>query len=187
MREFYFSMENDFVKITDAVYKVLDFLPEDPLKTAAKDQALLVLKGLTQQKAATGLLQDIEVLENYLKLAKYRGWLADMNFFIITGQYRRIAASLQKHAPASKPQTANNSSAQPSKPKKTKKPEEKLTGRQLQIIKILKQRQKAQVAQLMEELPDITKRTVRRDLDDLLKKGKIARVGQFNQVFYQIA
>ena len=35
-------------------------------------------------------------------------------------------------------------------------------------------------------LPDITKRTIRRDLDELLESGKIVRVGEFNQVFYQI-
>ena len=36
-------------------------------------------------------------------------------------------------------------------------------------------------------LPDITKRTIRRDLDELLESGKITRLGDFNQVFYKIS
>jgi DeoR/GlpR family transcriptional regulator of sugar metabolism len=61
-----------------------------------------------------------------------------------------------------------------------------LTARQQKIIEFLKQKEKAQVADLQQVLPDVTKRTIRRDLDELLVSGIIVRMGEFNQVFYQI-
>src|SRR5437868_6535715 len=115
-------MENNFVKITNAAYNILNFLPErDPLKNRAKDKVLAILENIT-------LIFETE------------GWV-----------------SLQK---------------------------EKVSR---QLLDMLSKREKAQVADLIKELPSVTKRTIRRDLDDLLKKGKIVRVGEWNQVFYQFS
>ncbi|MEI7425008.1 MAG: DeoR family transcriptional regulator, partial [Candidatus Staskawiczbacteria bacterium] len=58
--------------------------------------------------------------------------------------------------------------------------------RQNKIIEFLNKNGKAQVMDLQTVLPNITKRTIRRDLDDLLESGKIARLGDFNQVSYKI-
>jgi hypothetical protein len=58
--------------------------------------------------------------------------------------------------------------------------------RQAKIIEFLGKNEKAQVMDLQTILPDITKRTIRRDLDELLGTGKIIRLGDFNQVFYKI-
>jgi len=60
------------------------------------------------------------------------------------------------------------------------------TARQEKILGFLTKNEKAQVMDLQTILPDITKRTIRRDLDELLKAGKIIRYGEFNQVFYKI-
>ncbi|MEK7664582.1 MAG: DeoR family transcriptional regulator [Patescibacteria group bacterium] len=62
-----------------------------------------------------------------------------------------------------------------------------ISERQKKIIKFLEENKKAQVMDLKKVLKDVTKRTIRRDLDDLLKKGNIVRVGEWNQVFYQIS
>ena len=58
--------------------------------------------------------------------------------------------------------------------------------RQRHILKILLEKEKVQVADIIKELPDVTKRTIRRDLDDLLKKKKITRLGDYNKVSYSI-
>jgi len=40
-------MENKFLKLTNTVYKVLEFFPEsDPLKNRAKDKALAIMEHL---------------------------------------------------------------------------------------------------------------------------------------------
>src|SRR3989344_3664581 len=72
------------VKITNALYRVLDFLPEqDPLKNRAKEKALAILENVTlvsgtegwtslqKEKASAQLLDDIGILQNYLKIGKH--------------------------------------------------------------------------------------------------------------------
>lgn len=63
----------------------------------------------------------------------------------------------------------------------------KALARQGKILKMLSEKEKGQVSDFIKEMPHITKRTVRRDLDDLLRSGKVVRMGEWNQVFYRIA
>lgn len=65
-------------------------------------------------------------------------------------------------------------------------PSHEVTARQRKILDFLRENEKAQVMDLQTILPDVTKRTIRRDLDELLQAGKIERLGEFNQVFYKI-
>lgn len=211
--------ENDFIKLTNAVYKILDFLPEqDPLKARAKEKALAILENLTlisgakgwfslqKEKASAQLLDDIGVLENYLKIGKYQGWIDSMNFLIITKEYNLIKSSINPPTGLIKKSLEINYrvskedvnlidkkepfvAVQDNKLKIANKPLitiEKFSERQGKILQILGETEKAQVADFIKELPNVTKRTVRRDLDDLLKRGKIVRVGQWNQVFYKV-
>ncbi len=202
-------MEENFVKIVNATYKLLDFFPDsDPLKNKAKEKALAVLEGLTlissaegwaslrKEKATAQLLDDIEILETYLKLGKYQGWIDNINFLIITKEY----SSIRDRIYLPKGPIRNNleviSSVLDNKKElgsqsshlgvevKDKIPED-YSDRQRKILLMLSEKEKVQVSDIIKEIPNITKRTIRRDLDDLLKKGEIIRIGEFNQVFYQ--
>ncbi len=145
-------MENDIVKITGALYKLLEALPDqDPLKNKTKEKALAVLEGD---------LGGIAVLEKYLDVAAGQGWISAINVLILKKEYAGLKG---KKIPM-------NTS---------------YTDRQSKILKILENKEKAQVSDLIKQLPNITKRTVRRDLDELLKMKIITRIGEFNQVFYQ--
>ncbi len=64
--------------------------------------------------------------------------------------------------------------------------EKPVSGRQKKILEFLVENKKAQVMDLQIVLADVTKRTIRRDLDDLLEKGRVVRIGKFNQVFYEL-
>ncbi len=182
-------MEHDFVKITGGVYRALDFLPEgDPLKNKAKELALAILEAVLRKDLAEKLQKDIIVLESYLKLAKSCGWISDMNYLIIAKQYQEIRNfNIEiKNPPSPKAPAWQGKPKEQETEKPTPSVVENFSERQTKIIDILKKKERAQVADLIKQLPRITKRTIRRDLDDLLKKKKVARVGQFNQVFYQI-
>jgi len=181
-----FFMQQDFVKITEAVYRVLEFLPDDVLKTRAKQQALAVLEAATRKKPAPKLHEDIEVLENYLKLAKHCGWISDINFLILSKEYGRIQAGLGAEITNYKPKITNKPQIPNQNIKSTQTPVGDFSERQTKIIDILKKKEKAQVADLIKQLPRITKRTIRRDLDVLLKEKAVVRVGEFNQVFYRL-
>jgi len=202
-------MQDKLLKLTNTVYKVLEFFPEsDPLKNRAKDRALQILENPTED--------DIDVLLGYLWIGKMQGWLNSVNFLIISNEYEKITLQLrsgqEKAAPSAhkvgetgeprpegreiEPGIGNNSVPQIEKPKTAPEPvltntepetPFSLSGRQSKILDFLNKNEKAQVMDLRTILPDVTKRTIRRDLDELLEVGKIVRLGDFNQVYYKLA
>ena len=213
-------MREDIVKITHAVYAVLDFLPQgDPLKNKAKEKALAILENFTlvgdengwlslkkylasdRENVIIQALHDVDVLEGYLEIAKHQGWISNVNFLIIIKEYGKIkeyltsqrkavqASATLPQAPA-KPEIPKIANEEAFKPENVLRVNEVASGkssvRQVKILQILAQKQKAQVSDIIKELPDVTKRTIRRDLDELLKAGKIERIGEWNQVFYKI-
>ncbi len=61
-----------------------------------------------------------------------------------------------------------------------------LTQRQKRIIEFLRIKENAQVWELQKVLPEVTKRTLRRDLDELLQKNLVERKGAWNAVSYEL-
>ena len=165
-------MNDELLKLTNAVYKVLEFFPEsDPLKNRAKDKALAIMSAFDGGKASN---DDIDILLGYLWIAKSQGWLNSFNYIIIANGYENI-----KKQPPSKPTEKA--------PNPVLNDMGAFSDRQKKIIDFLSKNEKGQVMDLQMVLPKITKRTIRRDLDELLKAGKIVRAGEFNQVFYKIS
>ena len=221
-------MEEKFLELTNAVYKVLEFFPEsDPLKSRAKDKALVIMEHLVlinetsgwtsfnKEKVKVQLLEDIDMFLGYLWIGKSQGWLNSVNFLIISNGYEKIKKEIGLAIGPSIEFTQKlpglNGEVAQAEPKTlpdpilnnigTKKEEvpisfnlsdrqnpltREVTARQRKILDFLKSNEKAQVMDLQKILPDITKRTIRRDLDELLEVGKITREGDFNQVVYKL-
>jgi hypothetical protein len=166
-------MQSNIIKLTNTVYELLEYFPEsDPLKNKAKEKALEIMSRVAGENP---MQKDIDALLGYLEIGKMRGWLNPVNFIIISNEYKKIGKSTQ-----SRPVSVLNNT-------ELKAPNFSISGRQRKIIEFLEKNEKAQVMDLMSVLPNITKRTIRRDLDELMKNGNIVRGGEFNQVFYEIA
>ncbi|MFA5878066.1 MAG: DeoR family transcriptional regulator [Candidatus Staskawiczbacteria bacterium] len=196
-----------YTEITNAVYSLLEFFPEaEPLKQKTKEKALEILENLSlvflleepnqtiiqKVKAASQVLRDIEVLKNYLALAKERGWISTMNLMILYKEYQGIKEAvrpisvlipLKEEMPENKVKLVENTPVD----KNVNKIAEnvKLSPRQNRILEILQAQEKAQVSDLQKALNNVSKRTLRRDLDELLKIGKVERSGEWNQVIYK--
>ena len=154
-----------------------------------------------REKTKLQTLEDIEIILNCLKLARMRGWINGVSFLIVFNEYEKIKKEIgipiiisertQKPVEPVLNEDAMEKQVRDTQffiaPKLQDDKIFKLSDRQIKIIDFLERNQKAQVMDLMTVLPDITKRTVRRDLDELLKMGKVAREGEFNQVLYRIA
>jgi len=169
-------MDEKFLELTNTVYRLLEFFPEsDPLKNRAKDKALAIMSALggSASGGENSIAEDIDILLGYLQIAKAQGWLNSANCLIISNEYENIKKQISP-APAEPIQRL----PLPSVPS--------VSGRQKIIIEFLSAKEKAQVQDLQLVLPEVTKRTIRRDLDELLNIGKITRLGEFNQVFYRI-
>jgi predicted HTH transcriptional regulator len=61
------------------------------------------------------------------------------------------------------------------------------SSRQEKILTFLKEKERLQVKDLKNVFPEISKRTLRRDFEQLLKKGLVVRMGEKNNTFYQVS
>ncbi len=231
-------MENKFLKLTNTVYKVLEFFPEsDPLKNRAKDKALAITEHLIlinetsgwasfqKEKIKVQLSEDIDILLGYLWIGKSQGWLNSANCLILSNEYEKIKKEIGpiiqlagSGNPASQeiigkelpfsgnlpmPDEASQKLPGIENPLVLQKstqtapksvldntgaatPSFNISARQRKILEFLSKNEKAQVMDMHKVLPDITKRTIRRDLDELLEADKIIRLGNFNQIFYRL-
>jgi hypothetical protein len=96
-------------------------------------------------------------------------------FLVLEKEYQKIAKWLAEQ-PAVFPVEV------PQKPKEGNS----LSERQKKIMGILQNKEKTQVWELQKVLTEVTKRTLRRDLDDLLSLNLIERKGEWNAVFYRL-
>lgn len=71
-------------------------------------------------------------------------------------------------------------------PKQVRARARKLSERQERILAMLRQKDRVQIWELQKILPNVTKRTLRRDMDDLLAGGMVEREGEWNSVSYRI-
>lgn len=215
-------MDENFIRVINATYKLLDYFPDnDPLKGKAKERTLKILENLSlvsdasgwtslkKEKASAELLDDIEVLKNYLHLGKYQGWVGGINLLILLKEYDNIKRSsiiptngnikynLEIISNVKSPEEKairgvenNNLKNGGSYEKQVVLPENisgsKMSERQKKILEIIANKGSAQVSDIIKEIPNITKRTIRRDIDELLKGSKIIRNGEWNKVFYQV-
>ena len=152
------------MKLINIIYKLLEFFPEDPLKNKIKEKALQIMENKKKE--------DVDLLLDYLQIAKNQGWLSPINYLIICKEYKKITWEDKPNEPKERPKIVLN--------------KYQITGRQAKILEFLKKGNTAQVMDLQAILPNVTKRTIRRDLDELIKLGKIVRTGEFNQVSYKI-
>jgi len=61
-----------------------------------------------------------------------------------------------------------------------------LNSREEKILEVLEEKGRAQVWEIKELFPAVSKRTLRRDFEKLLKRGLIERMGERNNTFYKL-
>jgi hypothetical protein len=198
-----------FIHLTFAAYKVAGLLSEkDPLGRQIRDSVnqllasllLLVEENLVMSEQKRSVLpraiRELGVVVAYLNYAKRTAQINPGNFLILEREYNKIGELLRKlheekaqKAPTQtvvrKPEPTRQAPPRAIK-QDTTESRESLSGRQTRILEIIRNKDKTQVWELQKVLPEVTKRTLRRDLDDLLNRRLIIRQGEWNEVFYQV-
>lgn len=157
------------------------------------------------KKTETGSLQvlkDLEVLDSFFEVAKDQNWVRPAELLAIQREYANLRGELEKPSaiektkekvevlprqsvqvrqemPSQAPQVLNQLASQTLA-------KNGLNQRQEMILEFLREQGNAQVWQIKQILPDISKRTLRRDFERMLGQGVIERVGEKNDTFYQI-
>ena len=170
------------------MHRVADAFLQEELKQETKESANTILAdlivfvekdGVSKEKKYELIHQitrQIDVLLVYLDRAKREGWVHSENFSVLELEYGRLKDFLEVfESVEEKPQTASLNHEKGA-----------LTDRQRKIIEFLKRKDTAQVWELQKILPQVTKRTLRRDLDSLLQLNLVERKGEWNSVVYEL-
>lgn len=177
----------ELVELTNKVYKqTLLFPKKEPLRYKIREIADEIVRNVVEWEKSEkeDLLFDIEknllIIKAYFNIAKWQNWVSYFDILRIELEYDKIG-NFYKKKEVEKPKAA----IVVKKEKKVvaKKP---LNSRKKKILDILKQKEKVQVGDIKEMLGDVSKRTLRRDFDDLLKQNLVERIGESNNTYYKL-
>jgi len=186
-------MDKDYlIKLTFGIHQTSQNWSEDNfLKFKIRSLAneiltdfILFFYGSSDGHLRTKILREIQEIQEDLAQVRAQKLIDRNNFLLFQKEYNNIKKKLEDLKPF----------------QETKKAEEKkeilpsqilskgtLSGRQRKILNILNKKEKVQVQDLQKFFPGISKRTLRRDLERLLKRGSVKRWGEWNKVFYTLA
>jgi len=164
--------------------------------------------GLAKQKDLIFEIEkDLEILGSYFEIAKWQNWVSYFDVLEIEEKYDKIKCDFKKEIEDLEKREINKIargsasgageksqsrdpvfalSVNDSTDEIKNKSQSSLDQRKEKILEILKKKGRAQVWEVKEILPEVSKRTLRRDFDYLLKKGLVERIGERNNTFYQL-
>jgi len=179
-----------FIKLTFAVYQTTEKWPDKNLlkiKTRnlaneiLSDFILFFQKNPKDNGLYSKILKEINEIQDTFFQARTEKFLGRGEFLLLKQEYNNIKGGLEVFDIFEEPKEIKKEKPVFIKKKVSKKG---LNQRQKKILDVLKEKEKVQVQDLQEFFPKVTKRTLRRDLDGLLKTDFIKRKGEWSKVFY---
>ena len=193
--------KDNLIQITNDLYRLTLLFPKkEPLRYKMREVADDILADLTKLKLPPedrpletlpddGPLGTLEVLDSFFEVAKVQNWVSPEEILKLQENYSKLKEELKTEISSEKTLTLPLQEEKEHKDEFIMLPAEKnssMPERQERILAFLKEQGRAQVWQLKQVLPEVTKRTLRRDFENLLKKGLIERLGERNNTFYQV-
>ena len=207
--------KESLIKLTNNLYKLsLLFPKKEPLRYKIHELADEILAGFLKIKsseahknkssdiennkaAENNSLSNLEILDCFFDLAKEQNWVKTEDILALQKEYANLREELERLKTGNSLKEATlpliqvaPAAATITIPEQILSAESNNNGgiseRQEKILTFLREQGRAQVWQIKQILPEVTKRTLRRDFEDLLRKGIIERIGERNETFYQI-
>lgn len=196
--------KNYFVELTSNVYKLTLLFPKkEPLRVLVRESANEIMTDIItvldsdimdSRRIIEGLEARIDVITGYLQVAKKQDWVSSNEIIKVEEEYNKIRQEISEILETFKGSDlmqrgvgVNNNQDKVEKIKKYLINDNiNLTDRQEVIISLLKEHGDLQVKEFQKVLSSVTKRTLRRDLKDLVEKDKIIRLGQGNETYYKL-
>ena len=165
--------KDNLVELTKKVYKLTLLFPKkEPLRYKIREVADDILACNSSSKK---LQEDLGVLKKYFEVAKWQNWVSYFDILEIVERYDKIEKDLLEVVEKPKITQA-----------RTLDVVKGLDNRKERILEILKEKERIQVWEVNEILSDVSKRTLRRDFEQLLRQGLVERIGERNNTFYQL-
>lgn len=189
-------MDKDFlIQLTNNLYRLTLLFPKkEPMRYKMRELADDILNDFYKDHNPE-IFKSLEVLDSYFEVAKNQNWVSADEILKLQGGYSKLKEQLESNK-------KEITEVRPLPEVALEKPVQNLnsladsqvrfsqiqgiSGRHGKILEFLKENEKAQVWQLKQVFPELSKRTLRRDFEFLLKQGKIERIGERNETFYQL-
>jgi hypothetical protein len=181
-------MEREFlVQLTSNLYRLTLLFPKkEPLRYKIREAADDILAHPSEK--------DIETLSRFLEVALDQNWVSPSDILAIKLAYDNLKSSLSEEKPGKKIGSLGSEPVEEGFQQSVEgylhQPVAVTAGhlveRHEKILDFLKENGRAQVWQIKQILSDVSKRTLRRDFEHLLKQGTIERIGERNNTFYQL-
>ena len=161
--------KNNLVELTNKVYKLTLLFPKkEPLRYKIREVADDILVCNSGSKK---LQENLDILKKYFEVAKWQNWVSYFDILEIEKKYDKIKVTETRVSVKANGDRVSGA----------------LDTRKEKILEILKEKERIQVWQVNEILSDVSKRTLRRDFEQLLKQGLVERIGERNNTFYQLS
>jgi len=190
-------MEKKFLlQITNELYRLTLLFPKkEPWRYKMRELADDILFDLISvpQKTYRGqtpvsLDGKLEVLDGFFEVAKNQNWIKPEDLLNLQKEYSKLKGQLKLKAEPIKSEVKLTQvrPLQKSELTEVRPVQNSMNERQEKILAVLKEKEKAQVWQIKQIFPQVSKRTLRRDFENLFKRGIIERIGERNETFYQL-
>ena len=157
--------KNYLIQLTQGIYRMTLLFPKkEPLRYKMRELADDILA----ENGSPETLDKLAVLDSFFEVVKVQNWVAVQDVLNLQTEYSKLDEEKEEEK-------------LPASPAKRGEPD-----RQSRIMAFLRENGRAQVWQVKQILPEVTKRTLRRDFDQLLNQGVIERMGERNETFYQL-
>jgi len=202
--------KKEIIDITNKLYKLTILFPKkEPLRYKMREVGNRVLEDIItlevfhnpipgddflpvdNSKAKEGIFNlktNLDIIISYFEVAKYQNWVSYFDVLEVQEKYDKIKDNLFKSLLLKIEEKNKQKTIVKQSVRVVKKEDKKdLDSRKKKIIDFLRQRKQAQVWEIKELLPDVSKRTLRRDFEYLLKQGLVQRIGERNETFYRLS
>ncbi|MDD5145705.1 MAG: DeoR family transcriptional regulator [Candidatus Pacebacteria bacterium] len=164
--------KEEIIQLTNKLYRITLFFPKkEPLRYKMRE--------LADDFLAKPNGKDLDTLLSFFDVASAQNWVKAEDILEIKQKYDSLKGGLKDDDPPEDLIQEDSRILQPELP-------QIITDRKEKILQILKEKGRVQVWEVKKVLPEVSKRTLRRDFDFLLKQGTIERMGERNNTFYQI-
>jgi len=140
--------------------------------------------------------KDLETLNSFFEVAKTQNWVSPFDILAIKKDYDSLREELRlinsknpqifsdPNSSEAMPRTINNEEIMAARTFGAQSIER--NERQEMILAFLREKGRAQVWEIKQLFPEVTKRTLRRDFEQMLEQGLVERIGEKNNTFYQV-
>ena len=186
-----------FIQLTTQIYYLTSLFPKkEPLRYKIREVADEILGSQalflnSSPKKVSNVVSstegNLEVLDNFLKIAKAQNWVSPAEILKVQEEYSKIGEELKAFLRVKIFSEAETVQVQANSNGYNGISEQQISQRQERILEILKEKEQIQVKDLKPIFPYLSKRTLRRDFEQLLRRGFVIRIGEKNNTFYKVS